>query len=366
MALNAIFCYNSLMVFSKKHTKKLVGVTTAISGALFLLVISYGVSQPQDIDTELAARLLPAHMRGKVVWKTISAEQVHKGASVPPHINVLFHIPTDVERITRRTLFGRRGQDIRYWGYCFPEDYSADALARKQGLPGKVFLSELEQTKIQIKLQQDTRKFKTLRNMTEDDLNEADSIRGIVRHQKEIFRGGDTCYIMTEKPLPIGVDEDGDGANSKIESMSRTYSYIADTDKDGLPDGMEIFGATHPTKTDSDGDGLDDGIEDKNKNGRIDIGETSPAVWDSDHDGLCDGYCVVDYSITVGYSAPVYYVPQFDDVIYYEDKNLNGIVDEGETDPTKRDTDEDGIFDDQEFFNCVLTMEDKIGDCEPS
>lgn len=350
------------MTFENKHARKYAGWTTIVSGVLFLFVIGFGVTQQESADIELAGRLLPAHMRGQVKWKTIKAEQVHKGSSVPPHVNVIFHIPSDVERITRRTLFGRRGQDVRYWGYCFPESWDEEDLARKQGLPGKIFLSESEQTKIQIMQQKRTRQFKTMRDLTEDDLNEANSIRGTIRHQKEIFRGGDTCYMMTENVLPIGTDEDGDGANSKVESAARTYSYIEDSDEDGIVDGLEIFGPTNPTKKDSDGDGIEDGVEDANQNGRADSGETAADQWDSDHDGLCDGYCVVDYSIAVGYSAPVYFKPKFDDVIYYEDKNLNGKVDEGETDPRKRDTDGDGIFDDQEFFNCVLA-EEKPDDC---
>ena len=59
---------------------------------------------------------------------------------------------------------------------------------------------------------------------------------------------------------------------------------------------------------------------------------------DTDRDGLCDGICKVDRGTQ----------------IRGEDKNLNGIVDEGEYDPLKIDTDGDGVLDDQEYFNCLL------------
>ncbi len=347
------------MTWNIHRTRRVSGWIALCLGIIFIALIGYGFTQTGNQG--LHARLLPAHMRGQVVWKTFTAEQVHRGVSVPADTNIIFHLPEDSGRITRRTLFGRRGKDVRYWGYCFPDDYSEEKLAIKSGFPGKIFLSEMEQTKIQIKIQEERRqRFSTPRNLTEDDLNEANSIRGLIRHQKEVFLGGETCYLMTEKVLPLGTDIDNDSANSKVEAAAGSYPYIADSDEDGIVDGLEIFGlGTDPMIRDTDGDGLIDGKEDKNHNGRIDKGETIPTEWDSDRDGLCDGYCKVGYNVRTGYSAPVGYVHNLvSDKIYWEDKNLNGEVDTGETDPLKADTDGDGILDDQEFYNCFLSSDD--------
>jgi hypothetical protein len=99
----------------------------------------------------------------------------------------------------------------------------------------------------------------------------------------------------------------------------------ADTDHDGLPDTLEMGGTgdqnpsttTDPLDADTDNDGLLDGAEDKNHNGEVDTGETDPSDPDTDNDGLLDG----------------------------EDKNHNGRVDPGETDPLDYDTDDDGLCD---------------------
>jgi len=64
-----------------------------------------------------------------------------------------------------------------------------------------------------------------------------------------------------------------------------------------------------PGCTDSDSDGLFNFIEDKNGNGVVDAGETDPNNPDTDGDGLSDGT---------------------------EDANKNGVVDPGESDPTNK------------------------------
>ncbi len=69
---------------------------------------------------------------------------------------------------------------------------------------------------------------------------------------------------------------------------------------------------------DSDHDGLVDSKEDKNGNGIVDPGETDPLNADTDGDGLPDGI---------------------------EDKNHNWLIDPGETDSTQVDTDRDGLSD---------------------
>jgi large repetitive protein len=69
---------------------------------------------------------------------------------------------------------------------------------------------------------------------------------------------------------------------------------------------------------DTDGDGLPDDLEDRNHNGQVDSGETDPNDSDTDDDGILDGV---------------------------EDTDHDGGVDESETDPCNPDTDGDGIQD---------------------
>lgn len=69
---------------------------------------------------------------------------------------------------------------------------------------------------------------------------------------------------------------------------------------------------------DTDGDSLFDTLEDRNQNGIVDEGETNLYIRDSDKDGVPDGD---------------------------EDQNRNGKWDENETDPTCEDSDGDGIWD---------------------
>ncbi|MBF5042640.1 hypothetical protein FGE12_09530 [Aggregicoccus sp. 17bor-14] len=91
----------------------------------------------------------------------------------------------------------------------------------------------------------------------------------------------------------------------------------------GTPDGGGPV--ITPTATDSDGDGIPNSVEDKNGNGRVDEGETDPNSRDTDCDGLLDG--------------------PSQGSMKGEDQNANGTVDPGETDPTKLDTDGDGLTD---------------------
>ena len=289
----------------------------------------------------LEGRLLPSHLRKEQQeWVTITPEQIEKGRSLPAHTNVIVHIPENIDRITRRTLLGRRGDTTRYWGYCFPENYEQAQALKRRGFPGVIFLSEKERAaRADFENRNRRARFSVSKNLNDRDLNNRSQVRSSIRHQMEIFKGGQSCYIMTEKPLPIGTDDDGDGANVAVEKDFGSNTNKPDSDGDGVRDGLEIFRlGTLPTKRDTDGDGLIDGIEDTNRNGRTEEGETNPTEWDSDRDGLCDGLCLVNKGTE----------------LRGEDKNLNGKVDENESDPLRKDTDGDGIFDEQEYFNCIL------------
>jgi hypothetical protein len=96
----------------------------------------------------------------------------------------------------------------------------------------------------------------------------------------------------------------------------------------------------YPPLTDTDSDGIPDGVEDKNRNGVVDSGETDPTKADTDGDGISDGV---------------------------EDANHNGRVDIRETNPLNSDTDNDGMPDGWEVqydFNPLVNdaNEDDDGD----
>lgn len=305
-------------------------------GVLTLAIVSTAMNR----GTSLEGRLLPRHMRGAVPWKTISAVQMDKGTTAPANTNVIIQIPDDAAQMTLDVLTGYRGKDIRYWGYCFPENYDRDEALSKRRFPGTIFLSHKER-KMRLEQQMNLRQeqFTVGENLTEEDLNQERVYRGTIRHQQETFRAGTSCYLMTESPLPIGTDNDKDRANSAVERDIGSDSQNADTDADGVLDGTETFFlATNPVLRDSDGDGLIDGIEDTNHNGRRDHDETDASKWDTDNDGLCDGLCKVEKG----------------QKLRGEDKNINGIMDEGESNPLLADSDGDDILDLHEVFVCEL------------
>ena len=315
---------------------------TVVLGTLSLALVIYGFSHDAPLGV-LEGRLLPAHTQGRMEWVTVTADQVLSGTTLRPDTNVIIHIPEEITKITRQVLFARKGTTVRYWGYCFPHDLHAAAEKNKRGFPGDLFLSEAEREHRKAILEtQRRRTFSVFENLTDKDLNESQpDPRSRIRHQLEIFKGGDTCYVMTEKPIPIGIDRDEDELNTAMERSYGTDDENPDTDGDGILDGLEVFRlASHPTKRDSDGDGIVDGIEDANRNGKFDIGETNPMEWDTDGDRLCDGICKVNKGLD----------------LRGEDKNLNGVYDKDllEYDPRTRDTDKDGVFDDHEVYLCVI------------
>ncbi|MBI2636033.1 hypothetical protein HYW84_01780 [Candidatus Peregrinibacteria bacterium] len=296
--------------------------------------------------------------RGSSNWKVLTETEVASGATIPSSTHTFFTVPEAIDRIGREILLGNSGRKVRYWGYCFPDESDSANPRQSVGFPGKMFLSEAE------------RAWRAARENSQNalspfrlsiPLNQTHAAANPVRHQLEYFTGMMTCYIMTEKELPIGADYDDDGLNNKLERQYQTDPGNPDTDDDGLNDGKETIGGTDPLGRDTDSDGLVDGIEDANRNGRWDIGETNPLKPDTDGDGLPDGLarhgqtrktckdnkglqCVdIPYDMQIG-----------------EDKNLNGRVDAGESDPRKIDTIGNGIRDDVRFYKCLL---DSRKDC---
>ncbi len=97
---------------------------------------------------------------------------------------------------------------------------------------------------------------------------------------------------------PIRADTDGDGLNDSYEALTLlTDPTSSDTDNDGISDGVEVNGAygnpaqaSDPRNNNTDGDAFDDGDEDTNFNGVLDPGETDPTrredSGDEDGDGI--------------------------------------------------------------------------------
>jgi hypothetical protein len=155
---------------------------------------------------------------------------------------------------------------------------------------------------------------------------------------------GDNCPAQAN-PDQLNADQDpaGDACD-------------ADDDNDGLTDAAEGALGTSSADLDSDDDGLADALEDANHDGLKGRRETNPARFDTDRDGLPDG---LELGRTHGVADPPGPVkgtghrfrrdrdprsktnPLKRDTDHggtpdgREDKNHNGRVDKGETDPTK-------------------------------
>lgn len=279
----------------------------------------------------------------KDVWLVLDEQDVMSGATVPADVNVVFHVPLNVTRISREILLGHRGETTRYWGYCYPENNDPATVDKRTGLKGLLFLSERERAIRAEQAKADAPQFSLTNLPTKEDVRKASQRQStVIRHQIDVFKGGQLCYLMSEAPLAIGIDIDGDRLNNRLETDAGTDPLVADSDQDGILDGIEVMYHTNPLLRDTDQDGIIDGIEDANWNGIIDTGETDPRAKDSDRDGLCDGQC----SLRLANGQTIY---------TGEDTNLNGVLDEGETSPILADTDGDGIFDEQEFLVCFTT-----------
>ena len=154
-----------------------------------------------------------------------------------------------------------------------------------------------------------------------------------------------------------GVLDDGeecDDGNTADGDRCSVACLAVDFDGDGVKDpddtcpdianpdqvDQDLDGLGDACDDDIDGDGLANDIEDRNGNGVVDAGETDPLDADTDGDMLCDGPAEL---------------PVFDlDGIYVcersEDTNANGVQDSGETDPLDPDSDDDCRSDGNELF----------------
>ncbi len=341
--------------------------------ALFLGTVSVSGLMIQE-STSLDARMLkePTVKSAKdLEWKIFDEEMIEAGVTIPAATHAVLYLPYDVTAsgtILREVLFGGQGYSVRYWGYCFPADKTVPVMGSSTGFPGKLFLSEAERSARNAEARKKLRTISPFNLPTKTDLKrQVTPYDGRLRHQKEVFEGGEHCYVMSAKQLFIGTDSDGDRLNTSLEKKYETSAEwddldgdgIADgydTDQDGISDGVEALdGGTNPLLRDTDQDGIIDGVEDGDRDGIVDAGETNPLSRDSDKDGLCDGYCVLgkqtrtcrDFMHTIDCKDTG---PQFAG----EDRNLNGVIDEGETDPLKWDSKGDGYNDLQRYYKCLL------------
>ncbi len=170
-------------------------------------------------------------------------------------------------------------------------------------------------------------------------LNKTTSAMSNVQPLSEFGSGNGGGNVLGCNGVPI---ESGTIIN-RICAVGVGSSELQDSDCDGIYDNKEDLnkncqwdpssGETDAKNSDSDGDGLFDGQEDKNKNGIQDEDETNPNDEDSDGDTIADGI---------------------------EDQNKNGVRNTNESDPKSNDTDADGIPDNLEDVNQDGKWDDPI------
>lgn len=314
--------------------------STITLGILCLVTVSAVVMQPEGSVHAIILR----QKEKTTPWRIFQPGDVENGEAVPANTNIVFHLPIVMPSIDREVLLGQRGKEVRYWGYCFPQNYDPKVVQKRDGLPGQIFLSEKERAVRErteaLKMAQSAPAFSPLRFPTEQELNPPTPQKSVIRNQIDTFTGGMMCYLMSEAPLSIGLDPDGDLLNNELEREIGTNPQTPDTDGDGIWDGVEKMSNVSPLLRDTDSDGLIDGLEDKNWNGKVDANETDPRQWDTDRDGLCDGICRV--KLSNGQS-----------IFLGEDVNLNGKMDSSETNPLIPMT-HAGINDYQFRLNCLF------------
>lgn len=161
-----------------------------------------------------------------------------------------------------------------------------------------------------------------------------------------ILPGESTTFQIQFDPSDLGIryatvtiannDSDENPYTFTIQGTGYNEQSIIDSDNDGIPDELEVITCTDPVDADTDDDGISDGDEDSNHDGIVDIGETDPCDVDTDNDGVQDG-------TELGLTTPI----QGTDVdIFIPDQDPAST-----TDPLNRDTDGDGFTDGQEDRN---------------
>ncbi|WP_437756186.1 DUF3344 domain-containing protein [Sorangium sp. So ce1389] len=170
--------------------------------------------------------------------------------------------------------------------------------------------------------------------------------------------------------VPTGAEVCGDALDNDCDGI---IGNGCDSDDDGIDDPTEIDAGTDPNDADSDDDGVTDGEEPSFGEDSDDDGLINALDPDSDNDGLYDGtevgsvcddpatdvgagHCRVDGDAGATTTDPLDADTDDGGVSDgQEDFDLDGVIDEGETDPNNgdddvppTDTDGDGLSDDFE------------------
>ncbi len=141
--------------------------------------------------------------------------------------------------------------------------------------------------------------------------------------------------------------DNGDGIYGETETWKETSPNAWDSDQDSIRDNKEREFGYDPLSDDTDNDGLNDTEEDKNGDGDIDAGETNPTLMDSDNDGLTDLQEINGWTVVITYEAT------------REVKEKLEVT----SNPMILDTEGDGLSDYQEFTNTTNpNLEDSDGD----
>ncbi|XXX77231.1 hypothetical protein WMF30_00455 [Sorangium sp. So ce134] len=179
-------------------------------------------------------------------------------------------------------------------------------------------------------------------------------------------------------------DTDLDGALDEGETDPTTGNgaddgQIVDTDGDGLGDLLEERLGTDPNDADSDDDGVRDGLEPNPADDADGDGLINAIDVDSDDDGLFDGTelgfgcdgpgtaapsrrCTPDADAGATRTSPL--EADTDDggaSDGSEDANLNGVADNGESNPTRGHGDDDGENDDADGDGLSDDLEETLG-----
>lgn len=328
----------------KCATLTLVGIVVVI-GAVAIL---------QNMQTgSLTGRLVSQQEQGIIPTMNFDQRRVQAGFVAPKDSHIVFTLPYNT-RITRITFFGGPKTDKeQYWGYCFTGNEAAN---KERGLTGKAMYDGQFFFSIGERLEQAKRPALPSDNDLSGILREAKrppKEQEMPKSTKEIFTGGQTCYVMSKVDLPAGLDADGDGLNDTSERELGLNPNNPDVDRDGIGDGDEyFFTMTNPKDPDTDHDSLGDRCEDKNADGKLSVAtETSPLEPDTDGDGLCDGNAYYGTLCPEPRKTVCYQTPAGDrdcrseptTPINSEDVNMNCIVDQKdaknkETDPKKAET----------------------------
>ena len=159
-----------------------------------------------------------------------------------------------------------------------------------------------------------------------------------------VVTGDVLSYHMGTRGDPCLSDTDRDGLGDAEEAMLGTDPGSPDTDGDGLPDGWEVENWFNPLSS----VGADGALGDWDEDGLSNLDEylhgSSPRLEDTDGDGLPDAFEVGSLATWNGYALPF------------------GVT----TDPARRDSDLDGLTDEQELLNGTNpTQPDSDGDGLP-